>query len=485
MTDTRKEILDQLGINKSTKELQKQLQDTLKLRYELGSGIKREGTQIMIPKHMGYEEAADTIMDHARQAEEKIDTLVTLEGHSHDCLYAFYTATNKVFGNMIGAQNMSFFGPSPAREYTIRIDYDKTLSVPIHNVKIPGFPADIHVDMTGNEAMTGVGAVVKFTHKRMISPLIKDLEAEIRKQLAESSIFKGKAIDSTFEFINVENFDPESVIYSQQTQRMLDANVFTTIRHTEHAKKNGVAIKRGILLVGKYGTGKTLTALRTAKLCMENNWTFIRVKDGHDVATAIDTARTLQPAMVFAEDIDTDAHADRDDQVNIILNTMDGILSKDAEVMVVLTTNHAEKINRAMMRPGRLDAVIHMTELDREALLRFVVKYGQDDKGNSIIEGKLDGDALVAASKGYPPAFLSEAVNKAKCYAIARVDGDVTKVIKISCQDIVDALTELRPQFDMMNGEAESRREPTLHETVSAASEEGTQKALGAARCMQ
>jgi SpoVK/Ycf46/Vps4 family AAA+-type ATPase len=72
-----------------------------------------------------------------------------------------------------------------------------------------------------------------------------------------------------------------------------------------------VPLKRGVLLEGPYGTGKTLTAFVTAKKCVENGWTFIMLDRVAALKEALTFARMYAPAVVFAEDIDRSVEGER------------------------------------------------------------------------------------------------------------------------------------------------------------------------------
>ena len=183
----------------------------------------------------------------------------------------------------------------------------------------------------------------------------------------------------------------------------------------------------------------------------------MNVRTGGDITQALAFARKNQPAMVFFEDIDSVTAGDRTESVNIILNEIDGFLSKDAEVIVILTTNNLGVINRAMLRPGRIDSMIELGELDKNTVADFVRTFAGHE-----LSGDLDDEALWEASKGYVPAFIVRAVQLAKSYALARSDDAI-----IACDDIVAAMRGLRPQFELMMGE-QTKSRPDLDTAFSS-----------------
>ena len=155
-----------------------------------------------------------------------------------------------------------------------------------------------------------------------------------------------------------------------------------------------------------------------AKACVENEWTFIYLKDTEDLAQAIEFARMYQPAMIFAEDIDKVMEENEDDEnrevkVHKILNTIDGVDTKNAEIIVVLTTNFKDNIPQAMLRPGRLDAVISVRPPDAAAVQKLIRLFGR-----SLIRDNEDLSAVGEHLQGQIPAIIREVVERSKLMAL-------------------------------------------------------------------
>lgn len=442
-------------------EIQKKLEAALTQRYQMAQGVKRDGKEIVVPSFMTLKDAAKAITSFEEEMETEEETIIELYAHPYDACNAFHRAVSEVYGQMLSASSQSFFGTMPGRCLTVPTSHNTSIKVPLGNAKVPGLPINMRIDVMDPAAWTPGerGGFIKFTHKRMYAPMIQDIEARTKAILAKESIFQGKAINSGYEFIDITGFSRESVIYSQEQERQLRANVFTLIEHTSRAQAANIPLKRGILLHGPYGTGKTLTALYTASLCVEHGWSFILVRTTDSIDAAIQMAQKIQPACVFFEDIDAAAGEERDADVNAILNTIDGVLSKDSKVVVILTTNHIEKVSPAMLRPGRLDAVIKLGELDDPGIIKFISANMTNAHGVTMLRDHLDSKAICAAAAGYTPAFLKEAVSKATLYSIARGERQICSA------DIVDALNELRPQWELMAGPRDVKK-ITLEDTL-------------------
>ncbi len=156
------------------------------------------------------------------------------------------------------------------------------------------------------------------------------------------------------------------------------------------------------------------------------------------------TAKLYQPAVVFFEDMDEVSDGGSADTVTQLLDAFDGLTAKGTELMVILTTNHAERIHKGMLRPGRLDAVLHIGALDAAGVGRMIKRNVPKD-----LLGTVDVTEVFAHMEGFMPAFVKEAIDRAKRYSLARNKG---KIKVLTTQDFVLAADGLRPQLDLMEG---------------------------------
>jgi transitional endoplasmic reticulum ATPase len=222
-------------------------------------------------------------------------------------------------------------------------------------------------------------------------------------------------------------------------------------------RREGISLKRAILLHGPYGTGKTSTGQLTALEATANGWTFISAKAGRDKPEdVLRTARLYMPAVVFVEDIDTATSSGESQEVTKFLDAFDGIASKGGELIAVMTTNHISKIHKGMLRPGRLDAVVEIAALDRPGIERLIKAVVAPSK---LAEG-VDYDAVAAEMDGFLPAFIRESITRAVTFAIGRLEGATNYTI--DTPDLVRAAHSLKPQLAALNDAGEGVTTPTL-----------------------
>ena len=188
----------------------------------------------------------------------------------------------------------------------------------------------------------------------------------------------------------------------------------------------------GVLLYGPPGTGKTLLA---RALAGESGVNFIEVKGPElldryvgesekAVRELFDRARQAAPSIVFLDEIDSVAKSRdgggggggddvTDRVVSQLLTELDG-LADNPNLVVVAATNRKDAIDRALLRPGRLDTHIEVPEPDeagRREILDVVAA------GRPLGED-VDLDALAADLEGYSGAELDALVRDASMRAI-------------------------------------------------------------------
>lgn len=181
-------------------------------------------------------------------------------------------------------------------------------------------------------------------------------------------------------------------------------------------KKHGFVHKRGILLYGEPGCGKTSIIRLLANQIIERGGIVFSIDDFELASQAVTAFRKVEktrPILTIQEDIEGlfDGSAGND-QVKSALSFLDGQDQVD-NIVHIATTNQPEKIaDRFIRRPGRFDLVIGIKKPlpeTREAYLRHVTN-------NTIPEEKLK--EIVLKSEGFPMSYLREIASTNICLGI-------------------------------------------------------------------
>lgn len=221
----------------------------------------------------------------------------------------------------------------------------------------------------------------------------------------------------------------------------LRREVFEYVQRAPALAANGLELKRGVLLHGPPGTGKSLVCnLLVSQL---KGFTTLLLT-GDQLARpgpAFALARKLAPAMILFEDVDLVA-AGRDGQrsgvLGALLNELDGVPSNE-QVLFVFTTNRADVLEEALaQRPGRVDLVIEFpppAAALRRRLLKLYARKAHLD------EAALD--PIVEATDGATPAFLRELMKQTIFDAVLAGEVDAQGLARVDAARLRAALERL------------------------------------------
>jgi transitional endoplasmic reticulum ATPase len=435
--------------------------DVLRTLAELGGRLTQEddlvfeGKRFVIPDSLRDLDDAIAFLQHYQKAQEEMTEYSrTFKFRPWDGAAATERALKRVFGTAgIGKSVWTMFGKKAPESHTINVGPDETIQVPWGTLEVPMLHGTVTLGAS-SDAELGLLYAITVTAPKKFRSHVEGFFKAINEELQRESIYRGKAVTGGIEpeFMTL-GIDPTKVVYSDQTLADLEANVWDVIAFADANRQLGLPLKRSVLLEGPFGTGKTLAATLTAQVAVANGWTFIYARPNQDdLSQVLQTARLYQPAVVFCEDVDVIADSEQTenrDQVTKILDVFDGMRTKNVEIMMILTTNHKERLQKGLTRPGRLDAMIHVGELDGPGIIRMIHALCDDTQ-----LGVLDSAAICDAMEGYLPAFVKEAVDRAQRYALSRADGDVSN-LRLETEDFVNAAHGLREQFNLMLGASE------------------------------
>jgi transitional endoplasmic reticulum ATPase len=218
---------------------------------------------------------------------------------------------------------------------------------------------------------------------------------------------------------------------------------------------------KGILLHGPPGTGKTLIAKALAKMTDSN---FISIKGPEllskwvgesekGVREIFRKARQAAPCIIFLDEVDalvpkrgsggSDSHV-TENVVSQILTEIDG-LEELNNVLIIGATNRLDIVDEALLRPGRFDRIIKVPNPDekgRQHIFEIHTKSKPLDNDVKISE-------IVKLTDGFSGAEVAAVANRAAIAALKRyVSGksENVKEIKITQQDLVDAVDKVKPR---------------------------------------
>ena len=202
------------------------------------------------------------------------------------------------------------------------------------------------------------------------------------------------------------------------------------LREPKRFGELGAKVPKGILLHGPPGTGKTLLAKAVAhesgaRFYSQSAASFIEMFAGLGAARIrrlFRIARKHAPAIIFIDELDAvgghrgmDISGERDQTLNQLLVEMDGFAARN-DVVVIAASNLLEKLDQALLRPGRFDRQIFVSPPDvvgREQILRV---HSRDKP----LDGDVDVALLARQTSGLTGADLANICNEAAIFAARR-----------------------------------------------------------------
>jgi hypothetical protein len=260
-----------------------------------------------------------------------------------------------------------------------------------------------------------------------------------RGQLLEVGITPMGGVSLTF--LNRPTTRRQQVVLPEPVLDRIERHALGVASHRAALSAAGQHLKRGLLLFGPPGTGKTHTARYLLGQMTDYTRLLLTGRSLGAVGSVTELARDLQPAVVVLEDVDLVA-ADRSfgpggsPVLFDLLDAMDGA-APDADLLFVLTTNRADLLEPALAaRPGRVDVAVEIGLPDADARRRLLELYGRDVPSQLT---DADWEAAVERSDGVTASFLKELLRRAVLEALHE-HGALTAV---TGQHLADALDDL------------------------------------------
>jgi len=225
----------------------------------------------------------------------------------------------------------------------------------------------------------------------------------------------------------------ECVAGMESLKQQLISDVINPLKHPERFKKFKVSIPNGIILYGPPGCGKTFIV---RKLAEELNYNYFEIKHS-DLATpfihgavsnigkAFEMAKQNAPAVLFFDEISSlvpnrknlnESSSHKEEEISEFLIQLND--AADNRILVVGATNYIERIDPAILRPGRFDKKIYVPPPDfdaRKALFKIGLANRPHDK-------QIDFDRLARLTDGLTCADIIEDIVESSARVAANLN---------------------------------------------------------------
>jgi len=246
-----------------------------------------------------------------------------------------------------------------------------------------------------------------FASRRLLEEMLEDVVRRAYARLADHTMLY--TIDRWGEAWNLAGVRPRrqisSVVLADDRAEQLRADVQEFFQRRQWYADLGIPWRRGYLLYGPPGTGKTSFAYALAgelhlKLCALS-LTNAKLTD-QTIAELLQ--KTPPRSLILIEDIDAFfvARDKQDARIEVsfsgLLNALDGVAAQEGRI-VFLTTNHLERLDRALMRPGRVDRLVELGNASRAQLRTMFLRFYPQaaDHVDTVCAAYVDGTLSPAA----------------------------------------------------------------------------------------
>lgn len=263
----------------------------------------------------------------------------------------------------------------------------------------------------------------------------------------------------------------ETMALDAELKREVMEDLARFVKRKEYYKRVGKAWKRGYLLYGPPGTGKSSLVAAMANYLRFNVYDLelTEVKSNSGLRSLL--AGVANRSILVMEDIDcaadlesrenkkgsrnkADSDSDSEDgkvTLSGLLNFVDGLWSSCGdERIIVFTTNYKDRLDPALLRPGRMDMHVHMNYCTPTAFRVLVSNYHCLD--DHPLFGEIEG---LIREKTITPAEVAEEMMK-------------TDDAEVALQGLLNVLREMNDKgaSEAQNKGGEEKNEEKITDTV-------------------
>ena len=279
-------------------------------------------------------------------------------------------------------------------------------------------------------------------------------------------------------FATVPNVTWADIGALESVRKELHCSIVAPIMHADRFKAYGVPMAAGVLMFGPPGCGKTMLAKAIANEASAN---FISVKgpellnkyvgdSERAVRSVFARAQSSAPCIVFFDELDALAPrrggggdggslaAER--VVNQLLTEMDG-LNERKDVFIIGATNRPDIIDKAMLRPGRLDKLLYVplpTAEERVLILSTLTK-------KMPLHADVDLREIALQASRFSGADLSALAREAAIKALVEEGFDCTSAPSVCHSHFLASLQQIVPSVSPADERLYNRLRREIHQS--------------------
>ena len=282
-----------------------------------------------------------------------------------------------------------------------------------------------------------------------------------------------RQLASNVELAEVKQVGLADLVGVDELVASLEANVAFPLENDAASQKYQLEPKRGVLLLGPPGTGKTTIGKALAHRLRGKffliDGTFISGTEHfyHNIAQIFEQAKANAPSVIFIDDSDVIFESGQEHGLyRYLLTMLDGLESESSgRVCVMLTAMDIRHIPPALIRSGRVELWLE-TQLPDQPSRAILIENLVSNLDLASVE--FDIDEIAMASEGCTPADLKRLINEAKTqYAWDESRGKELRSLTDYTIESINSLKQLKQKYEDSRKLAGSENRPVWFDVAT------------------
>jgi transitional endoplasmic reticulum ATPase len=272
-------------------------------------------------------------------------------------------------------------------------------------------PVPVVVRICDTSAYANYARILVYTAPADRAHAAQALEAIMSDADGAKSLFRGRALAAsaeqglTLEPIDLPAVARSTVVVPDEVWDEIDLNVASVTVHRELMERLGLGVRRGILLAGPPGVGKTvISQVISNELVGEFTVIVVDARAGQSALSGVyKEARSLGPTLIVIEDIDLIVESRRNQYgVPSVLSEFLAVMDAHpmAPLLTLASTNDVSTLDAAAVRSARFDSIIEIGHPSRAAAAKILSRYLQGVPGGDDVELDLVAAQFAADMSG-------------------------------------------------------------------------------------
>ncbi len=214
--------------------------------------------------------------------------------------------------------------------------------------------------------------------KKIITNLLNEITTEYNNKISDNKLDFYVWNYGIWTKITSKNVKPiDNIIFNNDIKQLLINDLDNFINNNQWYYDTNINYKRNYCIYGPPGTGKTSLSFAIASYTKRNIYCLNMGSINHDSELISAFSKLNENSILLIEDIDS-AFTERTNKNNrseltfsCVLNCLDGVFNKEGAITII-TTNHKEKLDPALIRPGRIDMQLEMPLASTKEIQEFI-----------------------------------------------------------------------------------------------------------------